>query len=140
MSRTIGTLHAQGSIDSFGRLSFVNNIPARGHAQAGCERIATTSLPFVYSLLIRWTTYLYCILLPFGLLETVGPFLPVFVAIVAYVFFSLQAVTNQIEHPFRRVKNGLPLDAMCRAIKVSVVEALDQKPPAPLLPKDYMLT
>jgi putative membrane protein len=34
--------------------------------QAGCERIANSPLPFVYSLLIYRTTYLYCLLLPLG--------------------------------------------------------------------------
>lgn len=140
MSHKIRQLHEKASIDNFGQLAFAKNISAFGHAQAGCERIATTPLPFVYSLLIRRTTYLYCILLPFGLLETAGPFVPVFSAIVAYVFFGLQAVTNELEHPFRQVKNGLPLDALCRVIEISVADALERTPPEPLLPKDGVLT
>lgn len=140
MSQNVRHLHDSGTLDSFGQLAFAKNIAALGHAQAGCERIATTPLPFVYSLLIRRTTYLYCILLPFGLLETAGPFVPVFSAIVAYVFFGLQAVTNELEHPFRKVRNGLPLDALCRTIEISVAEALDTAPPEPLRPTGHVLT
>jgi len=65
-------------------------------AQAGSELIVTTPLPFVYSLLVRRTTYRYCGLLPFGLIDSTNWFAPVFGAVVAYVFFSRQTVTNEL--------------------------------------------
>ncbi|WP_350333992.1 bestrophin family ion channel [Coralliovum pocilloporae] len=98
-----------------------------------------TPLPFVYSPLVRRTTYLYCALLPFALIETTGWFAPLFAAVVAYVFFGLQTVTNELEHPFANVENGLPLDAMCRTIEISVAETLGDPAPEPLLPDDYVL-
>lgn len=96
-------------------------------------------MPFVYSLLVRRTTYLYCVLLPFALVETTGPFVPIFVAVVAYVFFGLQAVTNELEHPFRQGQNGLPLRALCRTIEISVAQALDRPAPPPLSPRNGIL-
>lgn len=89
---------------------------------------------------MRRTTYLYCFLLPFALIESTGWFTPVFAAVVAYVFFGLQAVTNELERPFANVQNGLPLDAMCRVIDISVAEALGREPPEPLAPKNSVLS
>lgn len=102
--------------------------------------MATTPLPFIYSLMVRRTIYLYCWLLPFALIEATSWFAPVFAAVVACVFFGLQAVTNELAHPFRHVQNGLSLDAMCRVIKISACEALGQEAPAMRTSENYVLT
>ena len=140
MAEQIGTLVEKEAISGFGQMTISHTLSSLALAQAGCERIVTTPLPFVYSLLVRRTTYLYCWLLPFALIEATSWFAPIFTAIVAYVFFGLQAVTNELELPFRNVENGLPLDTMCRVIEISVCEALDRTPPAALSPKNHILT
>ena len=140
MAERISQLAAQDGLSGFGQIRLSETLAALAAAQAGCERILTTPLPFVYSLMVRRTTYLYCWLLPFALIEATNWFAPIFAAIVAYVFFGLQAVTNELELPFRNVQNGLPLDAMCRIIEVSAAEALDRAPPPLLSPRDHVLT
>jgi putative membrane protein len=40
----------------------------------------------LYSLLVRRTTYLYYLLLPFALIEATNWIAPIFAAVVAYVF------------------------------------------------------
>jgi ion channel-forming bestrophin family protein len=140
MAERISQLAAQGGVSGFGQMRLSETLAALAAAQAGCERILTTPLPFVYSLMVRRTTYLYCWLLPFALIEATNWFAPIFAAIVAYVFFGLQAVTNELELPFRNAHNGLPLDAMCRIIEVSAAEALDRAPPPLMTPNDHVLT
>lgn len=39
---------------------------------SACERIHSTPLPFAYTLLVHRTTYLYCFMLPFGLVSSLG--------------------------------------------------------------------
>ncbi|WP_278921462.1 MULTISPECIES: bestrophin family protein [Pseudophaeobacter] len=140
MADQIRKLSERDDVSGFGQLTISQTLSSVALAQAGCERILTTPLPFVYSLLIRRTTYLYCWLLPFALIESTGWFAPLFSAVVAYVFFGLQTVTNELDLPFRDVQNGLPLDAMCRVIEISVSEALGQPAPKPLTPENYILT
>lgn len=140
MADKIGKLTDEDAISGFGQMTISQTLSSMALAQAGCERIFTTPLPFVYSLLVRRTTYLYCWLLPFALIEATGWFAPLFAAVVAYVFFGLQAVTNELEHPFRNVQNGLPLDAMCRTIEISVSEALDRTPHAAMTAADHVLS
>ncbi|WP_420548714.1 bestrophin family protein [Curvivirga sp.] len=108
-------------------------------SQAGCERIANTPLPFVYSLLIRRTAYLYCFLVPFALIDAAGYMAPLFSAIIAYVFFGLAAVTNHLEHPFYRGPNGLPLDAMCRTIENGLLCSLGKKLRPAIKPQGFLL-
>ncbi|WP_282048289.1 bestrophin family protein [Sulfitobacter mediterraneus] len=140
IAEKLGKLNKEGAICGFGQMTISQTLSSLALAQAGCERIFTTPLPFVYSLLVRRTTYLYCWLLPFALIEATGWFAPLFAAVVAYVFFGLQAVTNELEHPFRNVQNGLPLDAMCRTIEISISEALERTPPAALSAKNHVLS
>ena len=140
MADQIRELIEKDAISGFGQMTISHTLSSLALAQAGCERIVTTPLPLVYSLLVRRTTYLYCGLLPFALIESTSWFAPVFAAVVAYVFFGLQAVTNQLELPFRNVQNGLPLDAMCRVIEISVSEALDRPAPELLAATNHVLT
>ena len=131
---------AGAELDGYARMTLSGTLSAMGLAQAGGERIATTPLPFVYSLLVRRTTYLYCFLLPFALADQAGWFTPLLAAIVAYVFFGLQAVTRELEHPFQNVENGLPLHTMCRTIEISAAQALGRPAPPPLAPVGGVLT
>ena len=140
MADHLGRLADAGSINGFGQMTVSQTLSSLAVAQAGCERIVTTPLPFVYSLLVRRTTYLYCWLLPFALIESTGWFAPVFAAVVAYVFFGLQTVTNEMELPFHNVQKGLPLDAMCRTTEISVAEPLDRPAPDNLTAKNHVLS
>lgn len=107
----------------------------------GCERIKNTPIPFSYTLLLHRTAYLYCFLLPFGLVDTIGFMTPVVVAIVAYTFFGLDAVGDEITEPFGMSSNHLPLDALCRTIEIDMREALgDAVIPPPLAAVEFQLT
>lgn len=126
--------------DGFARRALAQRLESIALAQAGCERLATTPLPYVYSLLIFRTTYLYCGLIPFGLIETAGWMSPMFVAIIAYIFFGLAEVTEELSHPFGETVNGLPLDAMCRAIEISLAPHLDLPAPEPMRADRFYLS
>lgn len=127
-------------VDGFGRICLSNRLAEINHSQAGCEGIATTPLPLVYSMLVYRTAYLYCLLIPLGLLEPVGMLTPVFVGIIAYMFFGLAEVTEELSEPFGETLNGLPLDAMCRTIERSLAVHLSIDPPAALEVKDHYLS
>lgn len=129
-----------GRLSDMGQRALAERLGSVALAQAGCERLASAPIPFVYSLLVLRTSHLYCLILPFALIDTAGAFAPVVAAIVAYVFFGLNAVSDELEHPFRDAANGLPLDAMCRVIEISVAEALGREPPQPLQPVDGVLS
>lgn len=129
-----------GLIDGCRAAAIDSTLSAMTVAMTGCERIKNTPIPFSYTLLLHRTAYLYCFLLPFGLIDTIGFMTPVVVAIVAYTFFGLDALGDEIEEPFGESPNDLPLNAICRAIEIDLREALGEKdlPPA-LEPVDYLL-
>lgn len=129
-----------GMIDGFGQRTLSERLASMAQQQAGCERIAATPLPYVYSLLIYRTTWLFCLLLPLALVGPAGWLTPLFVGIVGYVFFGLAEVTEELSHPFGQTPNGLPLDAICRAAEIALAPHLGQVAPEPLSPHDYFLS
>jgi ion channel-forming bestrophin family protein len=110
-------------------------------ALGGCERIAGTPIPFTYAVIIHRTVYLYCLLLPFGLVDSIGVMTPLVVTFVAYTFFALEALSSEIEEPFGTEPNDLPLDAMAEGIQATLLELLGERdlPPAPK-PVNFQLT
>ncbi|NEY90657.1 bestrophin family protein [Tabrizicola oligotrophica] len=139
MNRVLATARAEGRLDGFGARTLSGRLASITLAQAGCERIRATPLPYVYSLLIFRTSWLYCLLLPLALLDGPGWMAPVFVTIVAYVFFGLAEVTEELAHPFGATANALPLTAICRTCDIALAEALGEPVPPPLLPVDFRL-
>ena len=116
------------------------NLTALAAVQAGCERIRATPLPFAYTLMLHRTAYLYCLLLPFGLVDSIGFATPLVVGLISYTFFGLDALGDEIEEPFGRLANDLPLDSLCRRLEIDLRAALGETELPPLLqPVDFCL-
>ena len=129
-----------GMLDSVRAAALDTTMSAMVATAASCERIKNTPVPFSYTLLLHRTAYMYCFLLPFGLVDSIGYLTPLVVAIVAYTFYGLDALGDEIEEPFGLSPNDLPLDAICRAIEIDLRDALgDADLPPPLLPVQYWL-
>jgi putative membrane protein len=94
--------------------------------QVACERIKGTPTPFPYTLLLHRTAYAFCFLLPFGLVGTLRYATPVFCAVVAYAFFGLDALGDELQEPFSDTLNALPLTAMARTVEISLLESVDE--------------
>jgi len=116
------------------------NLTALAGVQAGCERIRSTPLPFAYTLMLHRTAYLYCLLLPFGLVDSIGYATPLVVGLISYTFFGLDALGDEIEEPFGRLANDLPLDSLCRRLEIDLRAALGETElPPTLQPVDFCL-
>ena len=140
MGQDLAQCLKEGRIDPCLAANVDATLSAMTAAAASCERIKNTPIPFSYTLLLHRTAYLYCFLLPFGLVDAIGYLTPLVVAIVAYTFYGLDALGDEIEEPFGLAPNDLPLDAICRTIEIDMRDALgDTALPAPLLPVHYWL-
>ncbi|WP_430459517.1 bestrophin family protein [Thalassolituus sp. LLYu03] len=137
--RTLGELYRAGKIDAVGLRILDEHLTRLSAVQAACERIAGTPLPFAYTLLTHRTAYLYCYLLPFALVAALGWYAVLFTLIVAYTFFGLDVLSQEMEEPFGREANDLPLDALCRVNEISIRESLGEDAPKPLQPVKHRL-
>ena len=130
-----------GRLDSISISLLDKHLTELAGIQAGLERLSNTPLPFAFTLLAHRTAYIYCFLLPLGLVGNALWLTPFFTTLVAYCFFGLDALSEELEYPFTKEgANHLPLDAMCRVNEISVAEALGDTPPQPLQPVKHILS
>ena len=108
---------------------------------SGCERIASTPIPFAYDVLLHRTIYAYCMLLPFWLVDVIGAATPFVSVFVSYTLIALDAIAYDIAEPFGIGPNHLALDAMSRQIERSLLELNGDPLPGEIAPgKHYRLT
>ncbi|QJD98219.1 hypothetical protein HH214_21230 [Mucilaginibacter robiniae] len=122
----------QGKMDSIQQTAMDENLNKLSDIIGGCERLASTPIPYTYSILLHRTVYLYCLMLPFGFVDSLGWFTPLVVVFIAYTFVALEAIADEIEDPFGTEANDLALNAMSISIETTLLEMVEQ--PLPLQP------
>lgn len=137
----LAACHRRGEISDVDFTGLENHVAALCAIQTACERIRATPTPFAYTLLLHRTAWLFCLLVPFTLVGAVGFAAPLVAAILAYAFFGLDALGDELEQPFALRPNTVPMDALTRLIEIELREALGETDlPPPLAPIDDVLT
>ena len=77
-----------------------NNVHLLVGYLGGCERIRKTPLPFAYVVHLRRALVLYCLTLPFAIVEALGWWSVAAVLMVSYTFFGFEEIGVEIEGPF----------------------------------------
>ncbi|MDX1983626.1 MAG: bestrophin family protein [Bryobacteraceae bacterium] len=103
------TEYAQMSIDQYNGL-LIQYLGA-------CERIHRTPLPFAYVVHLRRALILYCMTLPFALLEPFHWWDVPAVLMLSYTFLGIEEIGVEIEDPFGEDENDLPLERFCETIE-----------------------
>ena len=122
LGRWVAARSREGRYGEITAAAFDHNLNGLSDVLGGCERLAGTPLPYPYSVMIHRTVYIYCFLLPFGLVGTVGVMTPVMSVLVAYTFMALEALAEEIEEPFGTLPNDLPLEEMSWMIEETLLE------------------
>ncbi|KAL4919459.1 Bestrophin, RFP-TM, chloride channel-domain-containing protein [Aspergillus aurantiobrunneus] len=95
----------------------------------GTERVLDTPLPVAYSIAIAQIAWIYVLVLPFQLYDSLGWVTIPGSIVAAYIILGLATIGSEIENPFGHDVNDLPLDTYCRqiALEMDIVTAV----PAP---------
>jgi len=140
MSATLVEARRGGLLDDIPHQTLERTLGSMERALASCERLNSTPIPFGYTLLLHRTAYLFCFLLPFGFANLLGWATPLATAVVAYTFFGLDELGDQLEEPFGKGDNGLPIAALADHIELGLREALGETDlPPPPQPVDHVL-
>ncbi|KAF5374230.1 hypothetical protein D9758_004681 [Tetrapyrgos nigripes] len=108
--------------------SIIGTIAAMEETLSALERILTTPLPFVYSVHIRHTVWIYLFFLPFQLVRDFGWYTIPGVTIAAFIYLGFLAAGEEIEQPFGYDENDLDLDMFCQEIIHVDIENLKKSP------------
>lgn len=136
LSEWVAVLDARGTAGGAAIGGILGCISTFEDQLSGLEKILTTPLPFVYSVHIRHTVWLYLFFLPFQLTETFGYWTIFGVSIAAFMFLGLLAAGEEIEQPFGYDENDLDLDLFITEILhrdlQSLMDMWPYKPQTPI--------
>lgn len=138
--RRIDLARREGWLDTIQQTAMENILVDIANAQGGMERLKNTPLPNQYRFFPMVFTHLVCILLPIGLVETLGFATPLGSTIVGLMFLAILAIGDDLVDPFANTLHDVPLSAMCRTIEIDLLQSIGDEAPAPLTPdKDGVL-
>lgn len=84
------------------------------------DRVLSTPLPIAYSIAISQITWVYVMMLPFQLVESLHWVTIPGCIFAAYIIIGLAAIGREIENPFGHDVNDLPLEAFCEELELDI--------------------
>jgi len=94
----------------------------------GCERILRTPIPLAYAIHLKQLLILYCFTLPFQLVQDLGFWTGPIVTLISFTLFGIEEIGIEIENPFGRDFNDLPLDTICQTIQRNIQDLMTLDP------------
>lgn len=89
-----------------------------------CERIKSTPIPFSYSYFIKGFITVFILVMPFNLLDTYQYLTIPVTMLGAYALLGVEMIGDEIEDPFGKDSNDLPLTQISNRIRANVHEIL----------------
>ena len=89
-----------------------------------CERIKATPIPFSYSYFIKGFITVFILITPFNLLDTYEWLTIPITMFGAYALLGVEMIGDEIEDPFGKDSNDLPLTQISNRIRANVHEIL----------------
>lgn len=118
-----------GHIDSPQNTMLTSSLNSMIETFAGMERIVSTPLPLAYTIHLKQCVFLYSFTLPFVLVNDLGWWTILIVALVSFTLFGIEGIGAELENPFGLDISGgwhyillylltldLNLDAFCQEL------------------------
>ena len=132
--RRIADAQRKGWIDTIQQTQMEAVLVDIANAQGGMERVKNTPLPNQYRFFPTLFTHLFCILLPIGLVESLGFATPLGSTVAGLMFLAVLQIGDDLVDPFANTVHDVPLTAMCRTIEIDLLQAIGDEAPEPLKP------
>lgn len=121
---------AEGQLTDYVVVNIDGNVQLLIDYLGACERIQKTPLPFAYVVHLRRALILYCLTLPFALVESYGWSTIIDTLLITYVLFGIEEIGVEIENPFGEDDNDLPLEQICTTIERNLMAVMEETHPA----------
>ena len=94
----------------------------------GCERILKTPIPLAYAIHLKQLLLLYCLALPFQMVNDLAWGTGPVVALISFTLFGIEEIGIEIENPFQHDTNDLPLDSICATMQRNIGDLISLSP------------
>ncbi|MFW2850793.1 bestrophin family protein [Sphingomonas sp. TX0543] len=137
--RRIDDARRRGWIDTILQSRLEATLVDIANAQGGMERLKNTPLPTQYRFMPTLFAHVFCVLLPIGLVESLGFATPLGSTVAGLMFLAVLRIGDDLVDPFSNTVHDVPLSAMCRTIEIDLLQSLGDEAPAPLAPERGIL-
>lgn len=124
MHQRTSRLVREGRLSQEQMIVLSNDINAFLDICGACERIKNTPIPWSYTTFIKKFIVIYTITLPLGFALSMGWLAIPIVMFMFYVLASLELIAEEIEDPFGRDSNDLPMHKLAENINMNAKEIL----------------
>lgn len=126
-----------GHITDFQHSMLMADIKDMYAEQGKAERIKNTVFPFYYNYFTRVFLWVFILLLPCALVDSMNFMLIPIASMVAFVFFILDKSGQITEEPFENRAADTPISAICRTIEIDLLQQIDAEELPESLPIEY---
>jgi len=131
----IAKIYRKQGLDTYQFTAMDRTLKALCDHMGMCERIKKTVFPIHYSLFTRLAIMIFMVLLPFGMVESVG-ILVIPITLVVILFFSMiDIIARFMQDPFENKPTDTPMSTICRTIEINLLQMTNvTDTPEPLKP------
>jgi putative membrane protein len=120
--------HSRNCLNVYQMTSLQNLINLLVDNLGACERILKTPIPMAYAIHLKQLLLIYCLSLPFQMVEQLQWWTGLTVALISFTLFGIEEIGIEIENPFGHDQNDLPLDAICATMRRNIEDLISLAP------------
>ncbi|CAG4995257.1 hypothetical protein DYBT9275_01592 [Dyadobacter sp. CECT 9275] len=132
----ITKLYHAGKLDPLFFQSIDDTIRRLCDAMGKCERIKNTVFPTQYSFFINLVIFIFTLILPMGLIDSIGRIAIPITFVISFLFLYVEWIAYTLQNPFEGVSNDIPMTSLSRTIEINLLQIIgEQQIPSPILPR-----
>ncbi len=131
--------HRAGMLDAYGRVRMEATLVDIANAQGGMERLKNTPLPSQYRFYPLAFVHVFCVILPFAVVQDLGWYTPLGSALVGLMFLMALEIGIDLMDPFANDIYDVPMTAICRTIEIDLLQMMGDPAPKPIESIDGVL-
>ena len=140
MASLVADCYRRGWIDNIRWVSLDRTLSSLMDSQGASERIKNTPMPRQYDMFIKRFIGIYCLLLPLGMVQSLGLLTPIGSTFVGFIFMALDQIGRDLENPFENLPHDISLTAISRTIDINLKQMVGEKElPEPVAPVNGIL-
>jgi putative membrane protein len=140
MSAMLVASRRRGWLDEWQWQAIDQSLSSLMDAQGGAERIKNTPMPKQFDFFPRLFVQIYCLLLPVGMVETLGWYTPLGSTLVGFMFLALEKIGRHLEDPFENRIHDVPMTSIATNIEINLRQLLGESElPPPEVPINGIL-
>ncbi|GGB88290.1 bestrophin family protein [Dyadobacter sediminis] len=130
-------LHEEGKIKTLLFQNVDQTLQRLCDAMGKCERIKNTVFPTQYSFFVVLVIFIFTLVLPMGLVESIGRIAIPITFTISFLFFYVEWIAYVMQNPFENGPNDIPMTSLSRTIEINLLEMIHaDKIPEKILPKN----